>query len=196
MNRQPFSHWSTSSTSRATVAVNSPTTAAADPVRNLAHYKMQISWKEPNRCSSLAGTKSIDRVAFVRNCRRHAAVARCQRRLTPLRMCVRWGLPPALCGSLYPELLRLVCVCVGVSQRYERSRFDAVLLRIQSEVARPQLSSTLTLAGAAPVKLETRNYPDISVGLNTAALLAPHAAHSASLLCFAVTVSVFFWFFS
>lgn len=113
MNRQPFSHWSTSSTSRATVAVNSPTTAAADPVRNLAHYKIQISWKEPNRCSSLAGTKSIDRVAFVRNCRRHAAVARCQRRLTPLRMCARWGLPPALCGSLYPELLRWVCVCVG-----------------------------------------------------------------------------------
>lgn len=84
---------------------------------------------------------------------------------------------------------------MGVSQRYEGSRFDAVLLRIQSEVARPQLSSTLTLASAAPVKLETRNYPDISVGLNTAALLAPHAAHSASLLCFAVTVSVFFFVF-
>lgn len=83
-------------------------------------------------------------------------------------------------------------MCVGVSQRDESSRFDAVLLRIQSEVVRPQLSSTLTLAAAAaatPVKLETRNYPDISVGLNTAALLAPHAAHSASLLCFAVTVS-------
>lgn len=84
-------------------------------------------------------------------------------------------------------------MCVGVSQREESSRFDAVLLRIQSEVVRPQLSSTLTLAtataAATPVKLETRNYPDISVGLNTAALLAPHAAHSASLLCFAVTVS-------
>lgn len=87
---------------------------------------------------------------------------------------------------------------MGVSQRDESSRFDAVLLRIQCEVVRPQLSSTLTLAAtaAAPVKLETRNYPDISVGLNTAALLAPHAAHSASLLCFAVTVSCVFLFCS
>lgn len=85
-------------------------------------------------------------------------------------------------------------MCVGVSQRDESSRFDAVLLRIQSEVVRPQLSSALTLAAATPVKLETRNYPDISVGLNTAALLAPHAAHSASLLCFAVTVSCVFLF--
>lgn len=90
-----------------------------------------------------------------------------------------------------------LCGCVKETKAVD---FDAVLLWIQSEVVRHQLLSTLTLAAATaattPIKMETRNYPDISVGLNTAALLAPHAAHSASLLCFAVTVCFFFVFFS
>lgn len=69
----------------------------------------------------------------------------------------------------------------GCRRETKAADFDAVLLRIESEVVRAQLLSTLTLAAAdAPIKLETRNYPDIS----TAALLAPRvnakAAHSAS----------------
>lgn len=132
--------------------------------------------------------------------------------------CVCQKLPPSPCHRQLPKtadssahvhvgasrrLSALGCtqrcvewVCVGVR---ERDKSGGFLTQCSFGLSLKWFSiscrSALTLAAAAaataaPIELETRNYPDISVGLNTAALLAPHAAHSASLLCFAGTVSL------